>query len=109
MENKTFKIEQLPDSEFKIAEMRAIELMALQTQLDFDSFEKSEKAFTYMLEHIVVRVGNEWLPVKEKGQDIFYPNGIENNLKALNALTKVFIREVIKPLFPKSSESMKAH
>lgn len=107
-EYKPFKIEMLPDSEFKIGHLPATELMALQTQLDFDDFNKSNVAFTYMLEHIVVRVGDEWLPVKEKGKEVFYPNGIEDNFRALKQLTRQFMNEVIVPLFPKSDESKKA-
>lgn len=107
-EYKSFKIKQFPESEFKIGHLPATELMALQTQLDFNSFEKSNVAFTYMLEHMLVRVGEDWLPVKEKGEEIFYPNGIEENLTALKELTRHFMKEVIVPLFPKSDESKKA-
>lgn len=106
-EYKSFRIEGY-DNDFRIAQMPATEIMALRAIVDFDEFEKTAKLFKYALEHIELRAADEWIPVKEKDEDVYYPKGIDEDVESMDALLQQFMSQVIKPLFPKSSESKKA-
>lgn len=90
---------------FRIKQMNAIETLALNTQISFQNIEKTTQLFNIVLERIEVRCGNDWLPVKEKGHDIFYPAGIENDVHAIDELITYFMNEYLKPIFTKSNES----
>lgn len=90
---------------FRIKQMNAIETLALNTQISFQNIEKTTQLFNIVLERIEVKCGNDWLPVKEKGQDIFYPAGIENDVHAIDELITYFMNEYLKPIFTKSNES----
>ena len=101
-----FKIKSL-DNDFRIMNMNAIEALALRSVLDFDNFDTTLNMLNIIIEHIEVRLEDKWLPVKEKGKDIFYPNEIENNVFALNELVDVFLNDYFKPLFRKFDTSKK--
>lgn len=99
-----FNIKALPN-DFRIAKMNAIEALAMRSVIDFDNFESTYKMLTLIIEHIEVRFDDKWLPVKEKGKEIYYPVGIEDNIFALNELVEVFLNDYFKPLFLKSDVS----
>ena len=99
-----FNIKTLPN-DFRIAKMNALEALAMRSVIDFDNFESTYKMLTLIIEHIEVRLDDKWLPVKEKGRDIYYPVGIEDNIYALNELVEVFLNDYFKPLFLKSDVS----
>lgn len=100
MQNE-FTIKSVPHT-FRIKEMNAIELFALQTQLQFDSTEQSEAVFKTLLERIEVQCDKTWLPVKAKGQEVYYPAGIEYDIKAVKELIGYFMNEYLKPVFQNS-------
>lgn len=78
------------DNTFRIKNMNAIELLALQTQYNFDDVDSSLKLFNNMLERMEVKCNNSWLPVKEKGKDIYYPANVENDYKTIKQLIGKF-------------------
>lgn len=103
-EQTTFIIDACKGFEFRFMKLPATELLALQTQLNFDEFEKAKFATKYILEHTEVEVAGQWLPVKEKNREVYYPQHIDENITALNSILTMFLTNVIKPLFQKSNE-----
>lgn len=103
-EQKIFTIDSCQGFNFRFMKLPATELLALQTQLNFDEFEKAKFATRYILEHTEVEVTGQWLPVKEKNREVYYPQGIEDNIVALNFILTMFLTDIIKPLFQKSNE-----
>ena len=88
---------------FRVKKMNAIEALALQSQIDFDSVESTEKLYNAILERLEVKVNDQWLPVKEKGRNIYYPDGIENCVNVIQELIHHFLYDYLKPLFQKSN------
>lgn len=99
MENLT-----IGEFEYRIKKMNAIELLALQTQVSFDSFENAAKCYETILERIEVKMGERWLQVKETGKNVFYPVDIENDIETITTLIKHFMA-YLKEVFQKSNES----
>lgn len=93
------------DYKFRVREMNAIEALALQTQVDFKSYDKSLTLFCSILECLEVKCDKEWLPVKTKGVNVFYPAGVENDVNLIKRLVETFMRDYFKPLFQKSDAS----
>lgn len=92
------------EHEYKMKDMNAIEIMAMQSQMSFDNYEKTENFYKLLLEKMEVKINDKWLPVKEKGREIYYPDGIENDIEAIgNMLT--YCSKYLKSVFPKSNES----
>lgn len=102
---KIFTIKAKPDLKFRNKELSPLKVLALQTQIDFGNMEKVEGLFSFILENTEVsNNGYDWVPVKEKGREIYYPSGIEKNLNNLNEIVLAFLNEVIKPLFTESNK-----
>ena len=76
-----------------------VETLALAGQLDFDDYAKSLKLFTFAFEHLEVKVGDAWIPVKTPGRDLYAP-GID--VRELDMLARWFIETVLIPAFPGS-------
>ena len=102
MTQTEFKIDGY-DFVFRIARMNAIEVLALRTQLNFKSVETATKLFETYLEHIEVKLGDQWLKVKD-GND-YYPSGIEEDYDAIKKLVDYFSNNFLIPVFQKSNES----
>ena len=99
MENLIFK-----EHEFRLKKMNAIELMAMQTQMSFKSYEAAEKFYKTLLEKMEVKINDKWVPVKEEGREIYYPDGIENDVEGIgNILT--YCSQYLKEVFQKSNGS----
>lgn len=102
---KKFKIKELKDLYFRNKELSPIKVLSLQTQIDLNDMEKTEKLFKFILENTEVSLDDTtYFPVKEVNSEIYYPKGIEKNLKALNEICSAFMNEVIFPLFTESSK-----
>lgn len=101
---KEFKIESKPKTEFRIAKISPVDLLAIATQINFDKFEQTQTVFKFALESIEAKVGEAWLPVKYKDRDVYSPSGIEDEFIPLNELVTYFMVEVIGKTFQKSSE-----
>lgn len=101
MEQKTLELNGVT---YRVKKMNAIEALALRTAGDIDTPEHAQRFFNEILERIELNVGNKWLPVKEKGQSVYYPAGVEDDIDTINALVSFFMNDYLKPLFTKSAE-----
>lgn len=101
---KTFKIKSRNDLEFRVGKISSVEMLTLQTQINFKSIQQTETVFTFILEHIEVNINGVWTNVKEKGRDIYVPFDLEENLVSLQELVVYFLNDVMKPIFKKSKE-----
>lgn len=103
MEQKTLVYK---DNTYRIRKMNAIEALALQTSSSMKSVDATQAFFNECLERIEVKVTDDkWLPVKQKGRNVYLPDGIENDGDAIKELIEMFMREFAKPFFKKSDES----
>ena len=94
------------DNTFRIKKMNAIEALALQTSSSMKSVDATQSFFNECLERIEVKATDDkWLPVKQKGRNVYLPDGIENDGDAIKELIEMFMREFAKPFFKKSDES----
>lgn len=96
-----FTIEGLDNLSFKFKKMSPIDILTcansmLQAQENDDMYKRY---LITALENTEVKVMDKWFPVKEKGSEIYYPAGMEENLSAMFFITNRFFSEVIKPVF----------
>lgn len=106
MEQTEFKVE-ASELTFRVAKMNAIEALAFQTGTGFQTVDRTRVLFAEALERIEVKIGETWLKVKEKGREVYYPVGIENNFMAIKQIIDYFLGTYLKPLFTKSNVSSK--
>lgn len=105
MQIKEFQIKSFPGPTFRTKRVSPIKLLALQTQIDLDNFNKVEALYTFVLENLEVKTNeNNWMSVKTPGKDTLLPIGIEDNLTALNELIGWYAENVIQPTFTESRE-----
>ena len=104
MKTVEFTIESLPELEFRISKISPVDLLAITTQIDFEKFQQTKVLYQFALEHIDVKQGEKWFPVKLPNQEIYTPTTIEDNLSALNDLVAYFLNEVIAKTFTESSK-----
>lgn len=93
------------EGQFRVKKMNAIELLALQTQIDFDNMDTTMSLYNDILERIEYKSGESWLPVKEPDHNIYYPAGIEDDVHAIQELISTFMEDFFKPTFQNSNES----
>lgn len=106
--NTTFKIEEYPDVTFRVGYIPPVELLGLQSQLDFDDFKKVTFVYSYILEHLECSHDAEepkWFQVKVPGNNTFLPAGLDNNQSAMLHLCMWVIENYILPTFRKSDVS----
>lgn len=101
MEQQNFKIKSR-NEEFRIAKISPVELLALQTQIDFNSLNQTTTTFNFILEHIEVKLVDQW--IKVKNNNIYMPVDLEQDLMALQELVLYFLSDYLAPLFKKSNE-----
>ena len=97
MENLKIK-----SNEFRIRKMNAIEVISFRSLMDFKTLDSVNGFLKTVLENIEVKIGDEWLPVKEKNREVYYPNGIENDIKAIDKLLNYF-QSYLGEVFTQSS------
>ena len=78
--------------------------MAITQTIDFEKFETNKSLISFCLENAETLVGEKWLPVKIKNQEVYQPMGIESNILALNEIYLYMMENVIAKTFMKSSE-----
>lgn len=78
------------NNEFRIKKMNAIEVLALQTVFDVDDYSKVLACFETMLEKIEVKIGEQWVTVKDGNN--YYPADVENNVEIIKELVSYFMR-----------------
>jgi len=106
MINQEFKITHRTE-EFRIGKVSPIELLAFgKSEINEKRDEMAQQIALseFALEHLEVKVGDKWLPVKMKGREVWWPQGIENDLIALAELDAKFQEIALAPFFQKSSE-----
>ena len=104
MKVREFTIESLPSLQFRTAAISPVDLLAITTQIDFDKYQQTKMLYTFALEHIEVKQGEKWFPVKLPGQEVYTPTSLGENLVALNEIITYFLNEVVAKTFTKSSE-----
>lgn len=102
-ENETFNIEGRKEL-FRVGKISTVEILAIQTQINFNSLYQTETLFNFILEHIEVSLNNTWVTLKEKGREVYMPLDIQNDYIALQQLCIYFIKDYLQPLFKKSEE-----
>lgn len=102
-ENETFNIEGRKEL-FRVGKVSTVEILAIQTQINFNSLSQTETLFNFILEHIEVSLNNMWVTLKEKGREVYMPLDIQNDYVALQQLCIYFIKDYLQPLFRKSEE-----
>ena len=102
-ENETFNIEGRKEL-FRVGKISTVEILAIQTQINFNSLSQTETLFNFILEHIEVSLNNVWVTLKEKGREVYMPVDIQNDYIALQQLCIYFIKDYLQPLFKKSEE-----
>lgn len=102
-ENETFNIEGRKEL-FRVGKISTVEILAIQTQINFNSLCQTETLFNFILEHIEVSLNNMWVTLKEKGREVYMPLDIQNDYIALQQLCIYFIKDYLQPLFKKSEE-----
>lgn len=102
--NKEFTIKQRPKDKFRVGKISPIELLALQTQFNFENMTQSQTVMTFILEHTEVEICGQWFKVKEVGKESYLPDNISDDLFALQEIITYFLNEVFKPAFMKSGE-----
>lgn len=88
---------------YRIKKMNAIELLALQSQVDFSSLENAIKFYTTIVECFEVKVKDSWLPVKQPHSDIYLPENIKDDVLTIEELIKYMI-DYLKEVFQKSNK-----
>lgn len=102
MEQKEFTIKSFPNYSFRVGKITPIEYLAINSFIDFKSFDKTEKVFTFVLEHLEVNINGVWTKVKDG--DLYMPLNLANKYNALEELVYYFLHEILMPLFQESKE-----
>ncbi len=92
------------DYTFRVAKMNAIELLALETQLNFKGLNQSQAAIESILERIEVKIGDKWATVKMKDRQVYTPTEVEEDVNLVAELMTKFTKEIVNPVFQKSEE-----
>ena len=104
MESLEFKVDG-SDYLFRIAKMNAIEVLGLRTLINYEDIDKAITWYKALLERVEVNFGSQWLPVKEKNREVYYPAGIEDNYQLISGICAHFMNDFLKPVFWSSNES----
>lgn len=99
-----FKIKS-SDFDFRVKKMNAIEVLAVRSNINNKTVEASMKSFKAILECIEVRCDDSWIPAKMQGREVYFPDGLENDVNAVNELLGYFMGTYLKSVFQKSNES----
>lgn len=105
IKHKEFKIKNKPNLLFRVANISPIDLLALQTQINFEDINQTKEVFTFILENVEVKILDNWVRVKLPGKEVYMPEYLEEDLLSLQQINMTFLSEILKPLFQKSSES----
>ena len=97
-ENETFNIEGRKEL-FRVGKISTVEILAIQTQINFNSLSQTETLFNFILEHIEVSLNNMWVTLKEKGREVYMPLDIQNDYVALQQLCIYFIKDYLQCTF----------
>ena len=51
---------------FRVAKISPIDILAISTQIDFESFKMTKTLMTFCIENVEVKMGEKWVTVKVK-------------------------------------------
>ena len=97
-----FKTESRPEIELRFKDISPIKMLALQTSIDFNDFDKTAKLFSFILENTQTNISGTWTDLKLKDREVYLPQGIEKDLPFLMEVCTKFLNDVVKPIFTKS-------
>lgn len=92
---------------FRFKKMSPAKMIALGYQMKLSDVERTETLSKEVLENTEFKTETEWLPVKEKDKEVYWPMSLENDYLACKNLVDLFILEVLLPVFQPSRESKK--
>lgn len=104
MKQIEFTIETLPEYTFRTTKMSSIDLLSLQSIMDFDKMENVKTIYTFILEHLETLIEGKWVKTYDSKYDLYMPRNLEDNGIALQELFMWFIVNILQPLFRKSDE-----
>ena len=90
------------DFTFRLKKMNAIDLLALRSQISFDSFENAQQLYNTILERVEVKVKDDWIQVKQGNN--YYPASIEEDVDAIETIISE-VMTYLKKVFQKSNAS----
>ena len=99
MEQKEFKIESMPNNEFRIGKLDPTDILALGMTVNFNQFKQTKETMNFALEHVEVKMADKWVQVKQTDRSVYMPMGMEDNYKALQEIIQYFIEEVLSKVF----------
>lgn len=94
-----FKIESLPNNEFRIPKLDPVEVLAFSMTVNFEKIKQNLETMNFALEHTEVKMADKWVQVKQTDKKVYMPMGIENNFKALREVAEYFMNEVLSKVF----------
>lgn len=100
-----FTIESIPNVEFRIKKMNALETLAMQNMMKFSDMDSTLKTYTTIMEYIEVKVNDKWIDVYNKKTGEMLPVSLNEDVAQVNDLITYFLKEYLIPVFRKSNES----
>lgn len=85
---------------FPTAFIMALSEIERDSRTNFDAKALS-KYYDDIFEKTKVYVSNSWFPLKEEEREVYYPQGIEEDLSSLFEIATTFMNEVVLPFFQK--------
>ena len=104
MKQKEFTIETLPNYTFRTTKISSVELLSLQSVMDFDKLENIKTVYCFILGHLETNIDGKWIKTYDEKFDLYMPRNLEDNGQALQELVMWFVVNVLHPLFQKSDE-----
>ena len=104
MKQIEFTIENLPNYTFRTTKLSTIDLLSIQSIMDFDKLDNVKTIYSFILEHLETNIEGKWVKTYDDKYNLYMPRNLEDNGLALQELIMWFIVNVLQPLFQKSNE-----
>lgn len=104
MEQTQFKVGSL---DLRPKMMSATEMLGLESVIETGDADKAQRMYETILEKIEVEIAGVWVPLKEKGVDVYHPANLAEEPATLYKIATAFLTKVLFPVFRKSEESNK--
>ena len=92
---------------FRFKQMSPAKMIALGYQMKLSDVERTETLSREVLENTEFKTETEWLPVKEKDKETYWPMSLEKDYLACKKIVDIFILDILLPVFQPSRESKK--
>ena len=96
---------ELQGLKFRPKNMSPGEVLGLEAVVQLTDADKATTMFNTIMEKTEVEIAGVWVPLKEKGVEVYHPDNIKDDIHLLYDVCTTFMLTVIKPLFLKSGES----